>query len=201
MADNDLLEMILFTLLPADEVKPVAYRLIKCFGDLNNILAASEDRLFNIIGVTSEIVACLKVFESVGHRMARAKVMFRPALDSSENLISYLFTALSYLETERVRVLYLDKKNYLVADEEVARGTVDHVPVYPREIVRRAISFNASAIILVHNHPSGDPHPSDEDISMTYAIMAAVGTIDLTLHDHIIVGKGAYYSFRDSGML
>ena len=201
MPDYELLEMILFRALPRGDTKPLAKRLLRTFGDLNRVLAAPPERLAEVKGAGQAVVEQLKIIEAVGHRMARAKVIKRPVLSSWTALLEYLQSALSHQDTERFRVLYLDRRNVLIADEELAEGTVDHVPVYPREVVKRALALNASAIILVHNHPSGDPTPSEADISMTYAIRDAADVLGIVLHDHLIVGKATELSFRSEGYL
>ncbi len=201
MPDYEMLELLLFRALPRGDVKPLAKRLLRVFGDLNRVMAAPAARLAEVEGVGPGVVEQLKIMEALGHRMARAKVIGRPVLTSWAALLEYLRTALSHLETERFRVLYLDRRNVLIADEEVAEGTVDHVPVYPREVMRRALALNASALILVHNHPSGDPTPSEADVSMTLAIRDAAQTLGIVLHDHIVVGKSAEVSFRSEGLL
>ena len=143
----------------------------------------------------------LRVVEAAAHRLARARVINRPVLSSWQALLDYCHTTMAHRETEQFRVLYLDRKNVLVADEEQARGTVDHVPVYPREVVKRALELNASALILVHNHPSGDPTPSEADIAMTARILDAAEVLGLTLHDHLVIGKACEISFRAEGYL
>ena len=138
----------------------------------------------------------LKLIEAVAQRMARSRVMHQPVLSSWDALLDYCHTAMAHRETEQFRILFLDRKNVLIADEEQARGTVDHVPVYPREVVKRALELNASALILVHNHPSGDPTPSEADIAMTAQIQEAAAVLGITLHDHLIVGRSREVSFR-----
>jgi DNA repair protein RadC len=152
-------------------------------------------------GTTPQVYLQLKVVEAVAHRMARAKVMERSVLSSWEALMTYCRTVMAYRDTEQFRILFLDRKNVLIADEEQAKGTVDHVPVYPREVAKRALELNASALILVHNHPSGDPAPSQADISMTEQIDMACGAIGVVVHDHVIIGKGAEASFKSLGLL
>ena len=143
----------------------------------------------------------LKIVEAASHRLARARVMQTNVIASWDAVLDYCHTTMAHRETEQFRVLYLDRKNILIADEEQARGTVDHVPVYPREVVKRALELNASAFILVHNHPSGDPTPSEADISMTAQINDAAKALGLTLHDHLIIGKSTELSFRSAGYL
>lgn len=201
MPDYELLEMILFRAHRRQDVKPLARRLIDAFGDLNGVLAASPDRLCAIDGVGAAVVTEFKLIEACAQRMARARVMNRPVLSSWAALLDYCHTAMSHRETEQFRILFLDRKNVLIADEAQGEGTVDHVPVYPREVMRRALALNASALILVHNHPSGDPTPSDADIVMTEAIRTAAEALSIVLHDHIVIGKSCELSFRSEGLL
>lgn len=199
--DYEMLELLLFRAIPRRDVKPLARQLLDTFGDLNRVLSAPVPRLQEVRGVGEAVIQELKIIEAAAHRMARAKVIDRPIISSWDAVLDYCHTAMSHRETEHFRVLYLDRKNVLIADEEQARGTVDHVPVYPREIVKRALELNASALLLVHNHPSGDPTPSEADISMTNQILLAAEALGLTLHDHLIVGKSTELSFRSSGFL
>ena len=201
MPEYELLELVLFRTIPRQDVKPLARRLLDAFGDLNRVVTAPAPRLLDIPGVGEAVVQDLKILEAVAQRMMRARVMNRPVLSSWDALLDYCHTAMAHRETEQFRVLYLDRKNVLVADEEQARGTVDHVPVYPREVVKRALELNASALILVHNHPSGDPTPSQSDLAMTDQIQAAAAALGIVLHDHLIVGKGREISFRAAGYL
>lgn len=201
MPDYELLEMILFRPLHRQDVKPLARRLIEAFGDLSAVLSAPPARLRAIEGVGAAVITEFKLIEACAQRMARAKVLNRPVLSSWSALLDYCHTAMSHRETEQFRVLFLDRKNVLIADEAQAEGTVDHVPVYPREIMRRALELNASALILVHNHPSGDPTPSEADIIMTQAIRTAADALSITLHDHIVVGRSCELSFRSEGLL
>ncbi len=201
MPDYELLELLLFRAIPRCDVKPVARRLMDTFGDFARVLAAPRERLMEVRGVGDAVVIELKITEAASHRMARSKVLKKHALTGWDALLDYCHTTMAHLETEQFRVLYLDKKNVLIADEEQARGTVDHVPVYPREVVKRALELNASAMILVHNHPSGDPTPSDADIAMTTRIQDAAEALDLRLHDHLIIGKSTELSFRSAGYL
>ena len=201
MPDYEMLELVLFRAIPRQDVKPLARRLIETFGDFNRVLTAPAARLEQVDGVGPAVVTELKIVEAAAQRMARAKVMHRPVLSGWDALLDYCHTAMAHREIEQFRVLYLDRKNVLIADEEQARGTVDHVPVYPREIIRRALELNASALILVHNHPSGDPTPSDSDITMTARIAQAADSMGITIHDHLIIGKSRELSFRSQGLL
>jgi DNA repair protein RadC len=201
MPDYELLELVLFRAIPRQDVKPLARRLIELFGDFNRVLTAAPARLRQVDGVGEAVITELKVVEAAAQRMARAKVLNRPVLSGWDALLDYCHTAMAHRDIEQFRVLYLDRKNVLIADEEQARGTVDHVPVYPREIIRRALELNASALILVHNHPSGDPTPSDSDIAMTARIAQAADSMGITIHDHLIIGKSRELSFRSQGIL
>ena len=199
--DYELLELILFRSIPRRDVKPIARMLLDRFGDFNRVITAPPERLAQVSGIGEAVITDLKVLEAAAHRMARAKVMQRHVLSSWDALLDYCHTVMAHRETEQFRVLFLDRKNCLIADEEQAKGTVDHVPVYPREIAKRALELNASALILVHNHPSGDPSPSASDIAMTDRILQALDALGITLHDHLIIGKSSELSFRSSGYL
>ncbi|QUS36051.1 RadC family protein [Falsirhodobacter algicola] len=201
MPDYELLELLLFRSIPRQDVKPLARLLLDTFGDLNRAVTAPRARLLAVKGVGEAVVQDLKILEAVAQRMMRARVMNRPVLSSWDALLDYCHTAMAHRETEQFRVLYLDRKNVLIADEQQGEGTVDHVPVYPREVMKRALELNASAIILVHNHPSGDPTPSQSDISMTVQVQDAGQVLGVTLHDHLIIGKERELSFRSAGYL
>jgi DNA repair protein RadC len=201
LGEYELLELVLFNAIPRIDVKPLAKRLLAAFGDLNAVVAAPEPRILAVPGATPAVFLQLKLVEAIAHRMARATVMRRSVLSSWDALMSYCKTVMAYRETEQFRILFLDAKNVLIADEEQARGTVNHVPVYPREVAKRALEVNASAIILVHNHPSGDPSPSRADIEMTAQIEDACRAIGVAVHDHVVIGRGAEASFRALGLL
>lgn len=201
MPDYELLELVLFRAIPRTDVKPLARRLLDMFGDFNGVLTAPQARLQQVQGVGEAVVSELKIVEAAAQRLARARVMHRHVLSSWDALLDYCHTAMAHRETEQFRVLFLDRKNILIADEEQARGTVDHVPVYPREVVKRALELNASALILVHNHPSGDPTPSQADIAMTEQVQTAAEALGLVLHDHLIIGRAQELSFRAAGYL
>lgn len=201
MPDYELLELVLFRSIPRQDVKPLARALMDTFGDFNRVLTAPEERLRQIKGVGDTIITDLKILEACAHRMARARVMQRHVISGWDALLDYCHTTMAHREIEQFRVFYLDRKNVMIADEEQAKGTVDHVPVYPREVAKRALELNASALILVHNHPSGDPTPSQSDIDMTNRIQDACSALGLTLHDHLIIGKSTELSFRAEGYL
>lgn len=199
--DYELLEMMLYRAIRRGDTKALSKQLIERFGDLNRVLAASPERLHEVEGVGAQVIFELKLMEAVGHRMARARVLNKPILSSWHALLEYCRITLAHRDLEVFHVLYLDRKNVLIADEAQGEGTVDHVPVYPRKVIKRALELNASALILVHNHPSGDPTPSRSDIDMTYAIRDAAEVLGLFLHDHLIIGKARELSLRSEGYL
>jgi DNA repair protein RadC len=201
MPDYELLELLLFNAIPRIDVKPLAKRLLETFGDLNGVIAASEHRILQVTGADRWVYLQLRLVEAFGQRMARARVMHNEIVSSWDALVTYCRTAMAHRETEQFRVLFLDRKNVLIADEAQAPGTVDHVPVYPREVAKRALELSASAIVLVHNHPSGDPTPSEADIEMTRRVIEACRAIDVTVHDHIIIGKADEVSFMARGLM
>lgn len=201
MPDYEMLELVLFRAIPRRDVKPLARALLDTFGDFAGVLSAPAERLAGVTGVGDAVICELKVVEAAAHRLAQARVMNRPVISSWDALLSYCRASMAHRETEQFRVFYLDRKNVLIADEEQARGTVDHVPVYPREVVRRALHLNASALILVHNHPSGDPTPSAADIDMTAQVARAAEVLGITLHDHVVIGRAGEVSFRAEGYL
>ncbi|MFP4519677.1 MAG: RadC family protein [Oceanicaulis sp.] len=201
LADYELLELALFRSIPRRDVKPLAKDLIKRFGDLGRVCAASLDQLTAVKGVSEKTALDIKLIHAMAVRIAREQVTGRTVISSWSALLDYLRAALQHASTEEFRVLYLDKKNRLVSDEFTARGTVDHAPVYPREIVKKAIALDSSALILVHNHPSGDPTPSQADIEMTRRIKEAAKPFDIVVHDHIVVGRERTASFKALGLL
>lgn len=201
MPECEMLELLLFNAIPRIGVKPLAKRLLAEFGDLNGVVAASEQNVLKVDGATQKVYLQLRLVEAFAHRMSQAKTMERDILTSWSDLINYCRTSMAHRDKEQFRVIYLDRKNTVIADEEQASGTVNHVPVYPREVAKRALELNSSAIILVHNHPSGDPTPSREDIITTEQVVAACQTISVAVHDHVIVGTGAEVSFKAEGYL
>ena len=201
LPDYEMLELVLFRAIPRQDVKPLARLLLDTFGDFNRVITASPARLALVKGVGEAVITELKVIEAAAQRMMRARVMHQPVLSSWDALLDYCHTTMAHRETEQFRILFLDRKNVLIADEEQAKGTVDHVPVYPREVVKRALEVNASALIMVHNHPSGDPTPSQADIEMTLQVQEAAQVLGITLHDHLIIGKSREVSFRSAGYL
>lgn len=201
MPDYELLELVLFRAIPRRDVKPLARDLLERFTDFNGVISAPVDQLQIVKGVGQTVIQELKIVEAAAHRLAKSKVIGRPAISSWDALLEYCQTTMSHRQTEEFRVFYLDRKNILISDELLGQGTVDHVPVYPREIVKRALHLNASALILVHNHPSGDPTPSQQDIAMTKHIQAAADALGISVHDHLVIGKSREISFQSEGLL
>jgi DNA repair protein RadC len=201
LPDYELLEMVLFAAIPRGDVKPLAKDLLKRFGTFAETIAAPRARLMEVKGVGEGVIAQLKIVEAAALRLSKTQLLGRPALSSWQALLDYCKAAMARSPHEEFRVLFLDRKNVLVADEVQTQGTVDHTPVYPREILKRALEHAASAIILVHNHPSGDPTPSRADIEMTREIAAAAKALHISVHDHIVVGRGGTASFKALGLL
>ena len=210
LPDYELLELFLFRSQPQGDVKPIAKALLARFGSLSAVLAASiedlmtvraEDSKGRMKGVGAETALDLAALHEVSRRVAREPAAKRTVISSWTALVAYVRVALQHEAREQFRVLYLDRKNQLILDEVLNRGTVDHAPVYPREVVRRALEVSASAIILVHNHPSGDPTPSRADIQITNRIAEAGRLLGVTVHDHIIVGRSGHVSLRSKGLI
>ena len=196
MPDYELLELLLFRSIPRQDTKPIAKALIAKFGTFGDVLAAPATRLKEVSGVGDKVIFELKLIQASALGMSRNTVLDKPALTSWTALIDYCTAAMAYDDREQFRILFLDRKNVLIADEVQQRGTVDHTPVYPREVVKRALELSASAIILVHNHPSGDPTPSQADITMTQQIVDVAEKLSITVHDHIIIGRKGHASFK-----
>jgi DNA repair protein RadC len=201
LPDYELLELVLFAAIPRRDVKPLAKSLIARFGGFAEVIAAPRERLLEVDGLGDNVVTQLKIVEAAALRLSKTKVLNRPALSSWAALVDYCSAAMARSSHEEFRILFLDKKNALIADEVQGQGTVDHTPVYPREIVKRALELAASAIILVHNHPSGDPTPSRADVEMTREIVAAAKALRITVHDHLVVGRGGTASFKSLGLM
>jgi DNA repair protein RadC len=201
LADYEMLEMVLFLALPRRDTKPIAKDLLARFGSLAGAIAAPVHELLSIDGLGEAGAAALKTVQAAAVRLARSEIMHRPILANWEGLISYLMAALARERVEQVRVLFLDSRNRLIADEIAASGTVNHTPVYPREVMKRALELNATALVLVHNHPSGDPSPSREDIAMTQDMQLVAEALRLTIHDHLIIAGSRWISFRQQGLL
>ena len=202
LPDYELLEMVLYLgKTRGGDMKPLAKKLIKKFGSFGDVVSAEPARLMEVDGVGEVTAAAIKTVQASALRMAQSTVLNRPTLSSSAALIYYCTASMAYNKIEQFRVLYLDRKNTLIADEQEEEGTVDHTPVYPREVVGRALELGASAIIMVHNHPSGDPTPSRADIDMTAKVSAAGKSLRVVLHDHIVIGRGQHASFKSMGLL
>ncbi len=201
LADYELLELVLFLAIPRKDTKPISRALLARFGSFANTIAAPPNDLLGVDGIGDAAVAALKTVHAAALRLARAEVKDMPVLANWDRLIDYLTAVLAREKIEQFRVLFLDAKNRLIADEAQARGTVNHTPVYPREVVKRALELQSTALILVHNHPSGDPTPSREDVAMTQEVKRAAAALSIVLHDHVIVGNGRWLSFRREGLL
>ena len=201
LPDYELLELLLFLSIPRRDVKPIAKDLVAKFKDLNGVLRASPEELEQVKGISRNTAIALKIVQAAGLRVLRQNVMKQPVLNSWSKLIDYLTASMSEESREHFRLLFLNKKNELIADELQGSGTVDHTPAYPREIMKRALEVGATALIMVHNHPSGDPSPSRADIDLTNAVIAAADTFDIAVHDHIIISRNGYTSFRSEGLI
>jgi DNA repair protein RadC len=204
LPDYELLELLLFAAIPRQDVKPLAKRMLEAFGgDLVELMSAPRERLKEIEGVGDAVVDQLKIVRSVAVRLARAKAKTNEVvtLSSWRALVDYCMTQMARETTEQFRILFLDRKNKLLKDEVQGRGTVDHTPVYPREVVKRALELGASSIILAHNHPSGDPTPSASDVEMTKQIVEAAKTLDIAVHDHLIIGRNGHACLKQLGLM
>ncbi len=196
VSDYELLELLLFRVLPRRDVKPLAKSLLEHFGSFAEVISAPEVRLAEVKGLGDAGITELKIVQAAASRLLRGEVKRRPVLSSWSTVLDYCRTAQAFADREQFRVLFLDKRNQLIADELQQVGTIDHTPVYPREVVKRALELSATAIILVHNHPSGDPTPSRADIQMTQQIIAVAQPLGIGVHDHIIVGKEGHASLK-----
>ena len=201
LPDYELLEVYLFRTVPRGDVKPLAKALLLRFGSLGAVLGATNSELRSVSGVGEAVALDLKLVQEVTLRVTREPVAKRPVISSWSQLLTYVRTAMAHESREQFRVLYLDKRNQLIADEVMNHGTVDHAPVYPREVMRRALELAASAIILVHNHPAGDPNPSGPDIAMTKEIIEAGRPLRIAVHDHLIVGRDGTASLKALGLM
>jgi DNA repair protein RadC len=201
LPDYEVLELLLFRSIPRGDVKPLAKRLLARFGSLGAVLGAGAEALKTVSGVGETLALDLALVQEAALRASREAVARRTVISSWSALLAYVKTALAHEPREQVRVLYLDKKNQLIADEVSGEGTVDHAPVYPRELMRRALELSASALILVHNHPSGDPTPSSADIDITRQIVEAGRSLRIAVHDHLVVGRDGVASFKALGLI
>ncbi len=196
LADYELLELVLFRAIPRRDLKPLAKALVGRFGSFAEVISAPKDRLREVDGLTEAAATELKIVQAAASRLARGEIRRRHVLSSWSSVLDYCRSAMAFDDKERFRILFLDKRNHLIADEQHQTGTVDHTPVYPREVVKRALELSATAVILVHNHPSGDPTPSRADIEMTRAIVEVAKPLGIAVHDHIIVGKDGHASLK-----
>ncbi|MBM3535426.1 MAG: JAB domain-containing protein [Alphaproteobacteria bacterium] len=201
MPDYELLELVLMMAIPRVDVKPLAKKLIREFGSFAGVISAPAEALMRVKGVKETTLAALKVVEAGAVRLAKAEVSEKPLIGSWNALLDYCRAIMARSQIEQFRVLFLDRKNRLIADEVQQTGTVDHTPVYPREILKRALEHGASALILVHNHPSGDPTPSRADIEITREVQKAAQALGVQVHDHLIIGRSGHTSFKSQGLL
>jgi DNA repair protein RadC len=196
LADHEMLEMLLFVALPRRDTKPIARELLTRFRTFGGVIGASVAELLAVDGLGEAGAAALKLVQAASLRMMRQELTARPVLSNWERLTEYLTASMQHERTEHFRVLFLDGRNKLIADEVQGHGTINHAPAYPREVVRRCLELHATAVILAHNHPSGEPTPSREDVALTADIVQAASAMGITVHDHIVVGLGRWLSFR-----
>lgn len=201
LADYELLELMLFRTIPRQDTKPLAKALLVKFGDLAAVLAAPVHRIAEVTGAGQAVAQDLKIVQAMLERATRSPLTRRTVISSWSQLVNYCRVSMAHAPREQFRVLFLDVKNQLIADEVMNEGTVDHAPVYPREIARRSLELSAAAIILVHNHPSGDPKPSAADMEVTRDIAAAAEAISVKVHDHLVIGRNGVESFKRLGLL
>ncbi|MCD8570656.1 MAG: DNA repair protein RadC [Alphaproteobacteria bacterium] len=201
LPDYELLELLLFMAIPRRDVKPLAKTLLKRFGSFSELLAAPVEELVKVEGVSENTACALKIVAAMGHRATKQELSQRPVLNNWNRLLDYCHATMAHEKREHFRILFLNKKNHLLADEIQGSGTVDHTPAYPREVVKRSLELGATAMILLHNHPSGDPRPSQADIDMTRQIMLAAEPFQILIHDHIIISRGGYCSMKNEGLL
>lgn len=201
LADYELLELVLFQAIPRGDVKLLAKRLLKRFGSFSAVASAEPRELLAFEGAGESAVVALKAIRAAAVRLAREEAMARPVIGSWDRLLDYCRSAMAHSSVETFRLLFLDRKNRLIADEVQHSGTVDHTPVYPREVVKRALELGATALIMVHNHPSGDPEPSTDDVKMTKEVMEAAKKLGIVLHDHVIVTKSGHKSLKSLGKI
>jgi DNA repair protein RadC len=201
LADYELLELVLFRAIPRRDVKPLAKELLKKFGSFAEVVSATPARLREVGGLGEAAIAELKVVQAAAQRLTRGEIDRREVLSSWSAVLDYCRGVMAFQDREQFRILFLDKRNQLIADEVQQEGTVDHTPVYPREVVKRALELSATAIILVHNHPSGDPTPSRADVQMTQSIIEVAKPLGIAVHDHIIVGKDGHASLKGLGLI
>lgn len=201
LADYELLELMLFGAQPRRDVKPLAKALLQRFGSFSEVISADPQAMSEVPGIGESAVIALKSAQAAAQRLIGGQVLGRPVLSNWQALLDYCQANMAFAKIEQFRIFYLNNRNVLIADEMQQQGTVDHTPVYPREVVKRALELGATALIMVHNHPSGDPTPSKADIDMTKEVQDAGAKLGITLHDHLIVTKAGHSSFKDMGLL
>jgi DNA repair protein RadC len=201
LKDYELLELLLCAFIPRVDVKPIAKELLAEFGTVSGVLAAPPERLTKVKGIGETAAAYVRASGLLLQRAAGDQIRDRPVISNWAALLNYVSTRIKHEKTEQVRVLYLDKKNKLIADEKAGQGTVDHAPIYPREVARRALELSASSVILVHNHPSGDPTPSRADVDLTREIERALATLEMRVLDHLVVGANETISMKTKGLI
>lgn len=201
LADYELLELILMMALPRCDVKPLAKTLLNRFGSFAGVMNATPEELMQIKGIKETTAATLKIIPTACERLLKQEISNTSVLNSFDKIKDYCYLKLAHKYNERFHILFLNLKYHLIAAEEHQHGTINHTPVYPREILARALALNASAVILVHNHPSGDPKPSETDIKLTDELRKILKISDITVYDHIIIGKQGIYSFRKNGLM
>ncbi len=201
LQDYELLELVLFSAIPRRDVKPLAKELISKFGSLQEVMNAPLQEIKKVNGISDNTAVALKAVTATAHRIMKLELMQKPVLNSWSKLMDYCHATMAHEKKEYFRILFLNKKNILIADEIQGSGTVDHTPAYPREIMKRALELGATALILIHNHPSGDPKPSQADIEMTNKIIQAASPFNITIHDHIVIARNGYTSFRGEGLI
>lgn len=199
--DYELLELILFSARPRGDVKPLAKELLHKFGSFSKVLYADEPSLRAVAEVGDAVIAALKTVRIAAQRMIRSEIDDQPVIQSWSALMDYCKLVMGNSKVEEFRVLFLNHRHALITDEVMQRGTINHTPVYPREIVKRALELSAAAVILMHNHPSGDPTPSKADIEITQKIIEAASTVNVTVHDHVIITAAGHYSFKSFGLI
>ena len=199
--EHELLELILFRAITRHDVKDLAHELLRDYGDLSAVLSAPPRELLGYKGVGEGVITEFKIIEAAALRFGQVKLNHRSVLQNWNALVVYCRTRMAEQKIEKFHVIFLDKQNKIIADEEMGSGTVDHTPVYPREVMKRALELSASALILVHNHPSGDPSPSQADIEMTSQLKSLAESFNIVLHDHLIIGRHAEVSLKNVGLL
>ncbi|MBK8157633.1 MAG: DNA repair protein RadC [Rhodospirillaceae bacterium] len=201
LADYELLELLLYLAIPQRDVKPLAKDLIARFGSFGAVMAAEPAQLMEVSGIKENSAVAIKTVQAAALLMQRQQVLDQPVLGSWKAVLDYCHSVMAHDQNEQFRLLFLDGKNALIADEVQSRGTVNHAPVYIREVVKRTLTLGASSIIMAHNHPTGDPTPSRDDIEMTRAVKLALEQVGVSVHDHIIIGRKGHASLRSMGYL